>query len=219
MMIRLSLFPARSRDHRPCRIAPILLAPILLAAVLFPSGSVRAQVSLFSDIKAFQVGDVITIRLAERTAAQRESGWQNKSNSRVTGSGGVAGGSALSGSFGVDATYSQEGLRRNESVQSDLLSGTMTALVVEVDPTGNLIIQGERSLNVNGETHLMRVLGTVRRFDINGDNSVLSYQLANASIEYTRAGGLRRAFMKPGTLAGIGTVLVLGAAVFYGTQK
>ncbi len=90
----------------------------------------------------------------------------------------------------------------------------MTVVVVGVDSTGNLAIQGERRLSVNGEAHVMKVSGLVRPYDIRYDNSVLSYQIANANIEYRRA-GFGRKWFKPGALVRWGVYALLGAGAYY----
>ena len=190
----------------------------LCLLLLFPKSGV-AQQSLFSDIRAFKVGDAITITLAERTAAQRESGWERSTNSGLGGGASLNGESPLSGSFGMNATFNNEASNQNESVQRDLLQGNMTALVVAIDSlSGNLIVEGERNLNVNGDNHIMSVRGTVRPFDIMSNNTVLSYKLANANIVYRRDGNIRSAIRRPGALAGGAALLLVGAAVVFGTQ-
>ena len=173
--------------------------------------------SMYADPKAHHPGDMITIVLAERTAAQRESEYDNKSNSGMGGSASAAGGN-LSKSFSLDASFGRETTHRNETVQSDLLQGTITAIVVDVDSTGNLLIKGERKLNVNGVTHLMRVSGMVRPFDIRNNNTILSYQIANAFIEYRRD-GMGRKLIKPGTFAKIGGLAVLVGAIVFGASQ
>ena len=179
----------------------------------------HAQQSLFSDIRAFRIGDAVTITLAERTAAQRESGWERKTNSGTSGGASLDGGPNLSGSFGVNATFNNETSNQNESIQRDLLQGNMTALVVGIDSlSGNLIIEGERNLNVNGDNHIMSVRGTVRPFDIMSDNTVLSYKLANANIIYKRDGSIRAAIKRPGALAGGAALLLVGAAIVFGSD-
>lgn len=190
---------------------------VTLLIVLFAVGTADAQSSMFSDFKARQVGDIITIRLLERTSAQRSSEWENQSTAQRGGEANVAGGNSLSGRFALDSRFNNEAQNRNESVQSDLLNGTMTAVIVGRDSTGLLIVNGERKLSVNGETHLMKVNGLVRGYDIRPDNTIPSYQIANASIEYRRD-GLRHKMFKPGAFARIGSLLAIGAAVFYATQ-
>ena len=166
---------------------------------------------MFADPKARQTGDVLTIILAERTAASRESGWQNQSDAAAGGNA-SASNNDLSGRFAFDASLSKSAKALNESVQSDLLSGTITAVVVSVDETGNLVVQGERRLSVNGEAHLMKVHGVVRPFDVRYDNTILSYQIANADIEYRRD-GFGRKWVKPGFLVRTGVVALIGIGV------
>lgn len=172
---------------------------------------------MYSDIRAGSTGDMLTIVLAERTAAQRESGWENQANTSASGAGNLSGGGSINGRFGLDASFSKDASTRNESVQSDLLRGTMTAVVRDRDATGNLMIEGERRLNVNGETHVMKISGLVRPADVQPNNTVLSYQIAGASIEYRREGGIKRSVMKPGRVARFGGIALIAAAFLIGS--
>ena len=183
----------------------------LFAALYFLVVPAKAQ-SLYADPTARQTGDAVTIILAERTSAQRESGWKNQSSSGLGGDASVSNG--ISGRFGLDARFNKAAQAENESVQSDLLRGTITALVVGTDEAGNLLVEGERKLSVNGEGHLLRVSGTIRPFDVRYDNTVLSHQIANATIEYHRD-GLHRKFFKPGMFVRFGAVAVLAAAIAF----
>jgi flagellar L-ring protein precursor FlgH len=191
------------------------LLTVTLVALLMASAPVRAQ-SLYADPRAQQTGDMLTIILAEQTSAQRASGYENSSNSRLGGSSGINS-PDINSTFGVNAQFNKSSENSNETVQSDMLQGQLTARVVEVDDTGNLVVEGERRIEVNGVTHLMRVRGFVRPFDVRSDNTLFSYQIANAEIEYRRAGFTRR-FIKPGFMAKAGAVVALGAAIFFGMQ-
>ncbi|MBO6575833.1 MAG: flagellar basal body L-ring protein FlgH [Rhodothermales bacterium] len=190
----------------------------LIAVLLLSAAPLSAQ-SLYSDFRARNAGDIITIVLVEKTSAQRASKWQNAASNGVDASSGVAGASNISGRFGMDARFSKDAQSRNSSVQRDLLTGTMTATIVERDQSGNLMLEGSRSLNVNGETHVMKVTGFVRPVDIRTNNSVLSYNIANAQIEYKRQGGLTRGLFKPGKIARFGAIALLGAAVALGASQ
>ena len=197
----------------PFRHVAILAVFALVGGLLAPPAAAQ---SLYADARARQPGDVLTVLLSESTSAQRESASQNRSNSSLGGSG-TADGPSIAGTFGLDAEFSNASESANETVQSDLLQGTLTVRVAEVDDAGNLVIEGERRLNVNGVTHFMRVTGTVRPFDIRTDNTLFSYQIANADIEYRRDGLIQR-YAGPGFFAKVGAVVVLGAAIFFGAQ-
>ncbi|BBM70548.1 flagellar basal body L-ring protein FlgH [Rhodothermus marinus] len=191
-------------------------ALLLALSFLLPGLSAVAQSSLYADFRAVRPGDVITIILAERTAAQRESNFEHLANAKIGGAGAVSG--TLGGKFSADVTFSRESKANNETLQRDLLEGTVTALVVGIDSTtGNLLIRGERKLNINGVTHLMRISGTVRPYDVRYDNTVFSYQIANAHIEY-RQSGLPRKFFRPGFLTRLGALALIGAAIALGVQ-
>ena len=194
---------------------PRILLSLLIVLLVTPSASAQ---SLYSDFRARKPGDIITIVLSERTSAQRASEWKNASSSDLGGSSQVTGGSTLAGTFGLDAKFSKDAQNRNSSLQQDLLTGTITATILERDPSGNLRIEGARKLNVNGETHLMHVSGLVRTVDIRSNNSVMSYQIANADIQYKRQGGLTKGLFKPGRVARFGLMAILGGAVIYAAK-
>jgi flagellar L-ring protein precursor FlgH len=200
--------PIRTVAVRGARLQYLFLAVLVLLNLQTAAGQ-----SLYSDFRANRTGDVLTIILAEQTSAKRASEWDNAAQSTTGGDATVGTGSALSGKFGIDATYSKNGRHKNQSVQSDLLRGTMTARVDSVDPSGNLIISGERTLAVNGEVHLMKLSGLVRRFDVQPSNTVMSYQIAGADIQYSRKGGMKRALMKPGKVARLGTIGLIVAGI------
>ncbi len=192
----------------------VACAATLFALALTVSPA-QAQLSVFADPKADATGDLVTIILVERTSASRQSAWQNASDAALAGGAEVAGSSDISGRFGVDATFNKKARNQNSSSQEDLLNGTITARVLDVDPTGNLIIEGERKLSVNGETHLLRISGVVRPIDIRSNNTVLSPDIASADIEYRR-GGIHRRFFKPALFVRAGAVAAILAAVILG---
>ena len=130
-----------------------------------------------------------------------------------------SGSSSLGGFFGVDARVGAEAEADNRTVQSDLLAGTITARVVAVDPAGNLQIEGERRLNVDGAVHLMSVSGLVRPADVSTLNTVLSHQIAGADVAYRQQGGGGSKFLQPRFLTLIGTAAVLIGAVVFGASS
>ncbi len=196
-----------------------LLIPfaIIGLAVLLSNEAV-AQSSMFSDPKAQAEGEVLTVILSERTSASRRSDYQDQSDASFGGSGGVGGSGGIAGRFGADAEFTRSSNARNSSLQSDMLEGRFTAQIVGTDEAGNLLVSGERKLNVNGVTHLMRVDGVVRPMDVRFDNTIFSHQIANAEIEYRQSGVARR-FFRPGQLVRIGSIIVLGAAAAFAASN
>ncbi|MCS6896884.1 MAG: flagellar basal body L-ring protein FlgH, partial [Nitrospira sp.] len=70
------------------------------------------------------------------------------------------------------------------------LTGTISAIVTEVLPNGDLRIEGRREVTVNNEKQLMTISGVVRRVDVDTKNTVLSSAIADAKIEYSGLGVL-----------------------------
>ncbi len=194
---------------------------VLLAALASPSfaqasadsaataPAPRRAVSLYADVRAYQTGDLITVILEERTSARRRSESSAEESRRMTGSGQ----STMGGFFGLDAAVSGARDSDSRTVQSDLLTGMITARVVDVDMAGNLQVEGERRLDVDGSVHTMRVAGLVRPADVTTSNTILSYQIANADVAY-RQEGQGNKFMRGRFLTLVGTVAVLIGAAF-----
>ena len=159
---------------------------------------------------------MLTVVLAERTTAQRQSGYDDQAQGGYGGS--ATTGGSIAGSFSLDANYTSNASATNRTAQSDLLQGTLTVLVTGTDEAGNLQIEGERRLNVNGVGHRLSVAGLVRPSDIRSGNVIYSYQIANADVVY-RQDGLRNRFFSPGTLVKIGAAALLVAAVVFGANQ
>ena len=64
--------------------------------------------------------------------------------------------------------------------------------VIEVLPSGNLLVEGSKKIEHNGERYRIFVRGIVRPVDILQDNSVWSWALADAEIRYESEGEISR---------------------------
>ena len=67
-------------------------------------------------------------------------------------------------------------------------TGQITARVVKVLDNGNMVVEGRRSVIVNGETEVITLSGVVRPEDITSNNTVFSSQLADAEIQMVGRG-------------------------------
>lgn len=92
----------------------------------------------------------------------------------AAGSGSLGGASA-----GKSNSTGKGGVTRSESI--DLV---IAAVVTEVLPNGNLLIQGAQEVRVNFEVRELTVAGIVRPRDVSTDNSVSYERIAEARISY-----------------------------------
>ena len=150
--------------------------------------------NLFADLRARNVGDILTINLVERMQAENESSTSSTKGSSVdTGTPIFAGRPITSGGTEIlnneieaDRSFSGE----SDSSQSNRLNGSITVSVMERLANGNLVVSGEKWITINRGEELIRVTGIVRPVDIRPDNSIDSTQVADARIEYRGVGTL-----------------------------
>jgi len=192
---------------------------MLIINILFIlAGVLPAQTmpSLFSDIKARNVGDVLSVILAENAYAAQEFKNNSQTNSGTKFDAGSTGNIAnFLPVFGGSGSYGSDYRGTDGSQQKDRLTGRITVRIVERTDGGMLLIKGEREVGVNGEDNIMLLEGYVRDKDISTDNTVYSYHIADAKIDY-RKGGITDSFIKPGTFPKMFSFLVGGLMVAAG---
>ncbi len=167
-----------------------LIAALLLIVFLIAE-PVVGQHSLYRDVKANRVGDIITIVLVENISGSTTSDSRSASSIDGSANGSISGNFLpYEPTFGTGARVDYGSDERNLANQRQLLEGFVSVQVVGVDQMGNLIVEGSRHTEINGEVHEMNLRGLVRTNDIDNQNRVLSYKLANADIKYQKKGGL-----------------------------
>lgn len=165
--------------------------------------SSTSAISLFSDVAAMRVGDLLTIVLSERTQASKSASTDASKDSRFeSGSPTLLGRPVtrngteiLSNAWETEQDFQGEG----SSSQSNRLDGSITVTVAEVFPNGNLLVRGEKWLTLNQGEEYVQITGIVRPTDIAPDNSVPSFKVADARITYSGNGTLADA-NRPGLL-------------------
>ncbi|MCX7822990.1 MAG: flagellar basal body L-ring protein FlgH [Syntrophobacterales bacterium] len=180
-------------------------------SLTLPSASLwNSQVgSLYRDIKAKTVGDIVTITVSESsdasgeatTEVNRSHNWGGKLSASNPA---VAGKNLLGGSTSMD--YGAEfgrGLKGSgKTTRTNTVKAYMTATVVEVLPNGNLVIRGSRWVKVNDELHQIVLEGVIRPTDITRNNTVMSQNIADAKIFIVGKGPVSRQ-QRPGWLGQI----------------
>ncbi|MBN2164468.1 MAG: flagellar basal body L-ring protein FlgH [Pontiellaceae bacterium] len=168
---------------------------ILILTTLGVHAEDRLLSRLYSDRTARQVGDLVTIQIEEQSSVQKDS--TNDRDKTLSGGmsfdlpGMTANNRALWNAlslpeWNVDANKSFAA--SGSKASSDAFSASITVYVTEVLPNGNLLICGDRKVNIDGDVVQFTLTGTVRPDDIDRENNVLSSRVADALITYKTTG-------------------------------
>ncbi len=138
--------------------------------------------SLFSDVKAFTVGDALTVLITEDFQANGNSSMENGRSSDVgmNANMGLNALGSIRGEAGAGHSNDFKGggrTSRNERIRTQL-----SVRVVGVEPNGNMEIEGKRTTKINGETQTIIIRGVVRLVDILPDNSIYSYSILDLTL-------------------------------------
>lgn len=150
--------------------------------------AVNSGLTLFEDQKAHRVGDLLTVLLVESTNAQKKADTSASKKDASSISAPTVFGHLFSYAteLGADRAFAGSGA----SSQSNTLSGSVTVTVTRVLANGNLIVRGEKNLNLNQGNEKVALEGVVRAIDVSPTNTVTSDRVANARISYSGSGAV-----------------------------
>jgi len=176
---------------------------LVLSTFLYPQEMRQnAFKSLFSDEKANKIGDAITILVVESSQASNNAETQAARSSSLSLSGkGQAGKTALPSvdlGIGTNNDFSGSGSTKTTGMIRTKISATIDSVL----KNGNLLVRGSRKIKINGEEQVVKIKGIVRSSDIAADNSVLSYNISEAEIEFSGSGLIERS-QSPGWITKI----------------
>ena len=193
----ISMTPPKYVEEMPSREKETLNNP----GSLFTNGD-----NLFSDTKAKQVNDVVTVIITEQISQSSQASKKlNEANTdngglfdmSVSGSANIGGRQISMGKTGLsinmpsmNSSRSFQGSgtqQRNEKFQT-----TISARIVKILANGNYYIYGTREIFVDGQKQIVKLSGVIRPEDISPDNSIDSKYIADAKIAYETEGDLKR---------------------------
>ena len=162
------------------------------------------DVPFLTDIKARNVGDLVTIQLVEETNASKSSSTSTSKETDIENAAPTVLGRGVTDdgipilSQTINGAHEFSGAA--DSSQSNSLTGSVTVTVVERLSNGNLLVRGEKWVGINQGREFIQLSGIIRSTDINPDNTITSDKVANARINYGGKGKLNDA-NKMGLLA------------------
>ena len=191
------VFPTPTPDelhHETARLASVPVAPTARTSEtrgsLWPKDD---HMFFYADQKARRTGDILTVRIVEAAEASNAADTDLSRKSSISAR--VDNFFTAKKFLGVPLT---QNLAESSSENAHVGKGTttregkvtasMTAVVMQTLPNGNLVIKGVRAIGVNHEEQFITLTGIVRQEDIARDNTVLSTQIADAHITMTGSG-------------------------------
>lgn len=178
-------------------VVAVVFAGLALAA---PVGAttVLPGTPLYTDFKARNIGDIVTILIVESTSASKSASTETASHVNADAVG--LGRFDFFDFWNLDVDNNSQG--GGTTRREGNLTARITANVIEIDPAGHLVVEGTRTVRVNGEEESIVLRGKLRPQDIRPDNTVYSTFLADAAIEFTGQGSLDNA-SEPGIITKI----------------
>lgn len=179
--------------------AKILIICLLTLQTAGPSSTRMRTIDLYSDNRAYRVNDIVTVIITESSSASEEANtttgkktslqarvsalWNNNIAGKVFGK---SEGSVDYPSMNVTSDMNFDGNGR--TTRKGTFTAQVAAIVLEVLPNGNLVIEGKRTILVNQEKKNITVSGIIRPEDVAPDNTVRSTMIADAQITYNGDG-------------------------------
>lgn len=184
----------------------ILLLPAGTPGQTAP-GSIYSESGRYSDVssdlRARRVGDLITILVSDRmnassqgTSASSRKSSANSSITNLLGQPSPVGALANLANLGSTTTLDGSG----STNRSNVLTTTLTGRVVEVLPSGDLVVEATKQVTVNSEKHQVAIRGIVRWNDIANTNQVRSDRIGMMAIELNGKGLVSDAIRRPNIL-------------------
>jgi flagellar L-ring protein FlgH len=155
---------------------------------------------LTTDPSARRVNDLVTIRVIESLSATGSADSNLGKSSSATAAIPTPGSKTLAKVLPVAADTKFKGA--GTTTRTTELSATLTARVVEVLPNGNLVVEGVREVDINGDRSLVVLTGVIRTADILPGNVVPSTQIGQLRIR-SLSQGLMHDSLSPGWLVRI----------------
>lgn len=171
-----------------------------LLALVTVAAATPVHYSLYTDKKGKRAGDVVTVLVVEAAKAGSDTRTETEKKSEFEvgqkkGTGLMKWMPSFGASGSSDISYDGKG----ETARNGELKATVTARITQVLDNGNLLIEGSKLVTINNEEEILEVSGTIRADDINPDNTVYSYKIAEAVIRYS-GNGVASDAEKPGLI-------------------
>jgi len=173
-----------------------LILSLMLLQNVDPSSLFSANapgMNLFRDVKARNVGDILTIRVVENASATNTATTATQKKGDVSLNAPAVfglehGNSALNFNNMLQAAGGLNFNGTGSTTRSGQLQAEISARVLQVLQNGDIRIEGTKIVIVNGEKQTLTIVGLVRSYDVSPGNIVASTAIANMEVKYDGKG-------------------------------
>jgi len=170
----------------------VLTALGISASVMHADSLVKPKVkSMFADKRAVATGDLLTIIVQENTTSKKDNSTTTSKSASIEAKLAAfpyyAPGANGAAKLDSKSDFSGGGKINN----TETITSRVTVQVIDVLPNQTFLIEGRKQTKINGDTSDVILRGTVRAEDIMANNTVFSYNVANAEISIDNKGLLR----------------------------
>jgi flagellar L-ring protein precursor FlgH len=160
--------------------------------------------NMCGDKKAQAVGDILTILIQENNGATRQNNTTTSKKASLSAAiASILYSPATSGlltkkgalpaiNYTSDAEFNGGGSINN----AETITAQVSVKVVDVLPNGNMVVEGQLHTAFSGEKQDAIVRGTVRPDDVMANNTLYSYNIADATIQFMSKGTITDAQRK-----------------------
>ena len=154
--------------------------------------------AVFKDQRATQIGDILTVAIniadnaslsnsttrarnnAEHADTTNLLGYERKLWERLPGNNNAT----LDPTNLINLASTSNSTGTGQITRTDTVTLRVAAVVTQVLPNGNLVVQGTQEVRVNFETRVLQIAGVIRPQDIRSDNEIPYDRIAEARIAY-----------------------------------
>jgi len=164
-------------------------------------GDAGGSSSLYQDRKprrASTIGDILTVLVTESTTASNSSNISTaKSTSTNIGSQNGTGGLSIIPGFGLTGGATADFTGDGSTARSQQLQARVSVTVVGLKSNGDLILEGSRTIEINGEREVIYLSGALNPKIIPATNIIESFRISDLQVSYKGKGVLQEA-SRPG---------------------
>jgi len=156
------------------------------------STAVPGRQSWLSDRRDFHLGDIVTVLVDEYTLTSLDKE-VNATENRQRNLGLGISTPTSNKTFGVNSNNGNQSQNSGLDARTNRLTTDMSARVVAIAPNGVMQLKGSKIIKVEESKVNLILTGWVRVQDVAPDNSVQSFRMADADLDYQAEGPLGKA--------------------------